>query len=367
MAQQTLKGGLFLPSPAYLAISTTPSFTASVIDAADEGVAFVLRIPKTGNVAKVLWTTRTTTTGATLNLRGETLDETVNPAIPSGTLYHANFTASPVIVNTDDNVAVLSTLAAAVAVTRGDKIAIILKQPNTSFGNMQIGSFGDDLPDFPYTLLNTGVSPAISWAAVAGAPVIGLEYDDGTYEVIDGCYPFHALTTTTFNNSSTPDEIGGRFQVPVPCRLTAWWGWLDADGDYNVNVYDSDGATKIAGTPYAVDKDTRRGSAANIVYHRFTSTANLLANTYYRLVIEPSSATNLSLYDFTSNTAAALDAFDGGQLFHLTSAKNPTQESDWTNTLTRRPFLGVKLDGFSDGVSTGGVAKFAGDGGGFAA
>lgn len=311
----------------------------------------MIRIPKTGNVSKILWATRTVTTGATITVRGETWTETTTPSQPSGTLYHANFTGTSVIADTDDNIAVLTSLTAAVAVTRGDKIAIIIKQPAASFGNMNLASFSDDAQDFPYLLLNTGVSPTISWAAVAQSPVLGLEYDDGSYEPISGCYPFHVITSTAFANSSTPDEIGLRFKLTFPCQVARWWAWLDADGDFNVNLYDSDGATKIAGGSFSCDKDSRRTTGPEIQMMPFLSTVNLLANTFYRLVIEPSSATTLTIYDFTVNTAAAMDAHDGGQNFHLTSAKNPAAEGDWTNTTTRRPFMGIGIKGFDDGAS----------------
>ncbi len=360
MTIQTFPGVMWLPSPKANALSGAPSFTTSslVIDAADESAAFMVRVPKTGSISKVLWATRTVTTGATITVRGETWDETTSPAQPSNTLYHANFTGTSVIASSDDNVAVLTSLSAAVSVTQGDKLAIVIKNPNTSFANMQIAAFGDDVGDFPYCMLNTGVSPAFSWASINNcAPVLGLEYNDGSYEPIPGCYPCHAFTATTFANSSTPDEIGLRFKLPFPFRLAGWWAWLDADGDFNVNLYDSDGVTKRAGTPFAVDKDSRRAAAQDIQLHQFASTFDCLANTFYRLVIEPSSATNLTINDFTVNAAAAMDAMDGGQNFHLTSAKNPAAEGDWTNTTTRRPFMGIGIKGLDDatGSSAGGL------------
>lgn len=359
MATQEIPGCLWIPSPKFNNLSTVPSFTTTTfqIDAADEGAAFMLRIPKTGNISKVLWGTRNVTNGSTITVRGETWDETTTQSQPSGTLFHANFTGTSVIANADDNIPVLTTLSAAVAVTRGDKIALVIKQPNTSFGNLTIAAFSDDAQNFPYSLLNTGVSPAVSWSVASlCTPCIAFEYDDGSYAWIPSIYPFHAITTTAFANSSTPDEIGLRFKLPFPARISHWWAWVLPAGNFNVNLYDSDGATKIAGGAFAVDKDScRTSSAAELHLLPFTSTADLTANTYYRMVIEPSTTTNVSLYDFTVNTAAVMDAFEGGQNFHLTSAKNPAAEGDWTNTTTRRPFMGIGLSGFSDGAGAGGM------------
>jgi hypothetical protein len=356
MATQTFPGSMYCPSGIYLVQSGPPSFTSTtaVIDAIDEGVAAMIRIPKTGNVTKVLWATRTVTSGATITVRGETWDESAVPAIPSTTLYHANFTGTTVVANGDDNVAILTTLAGSVAVTAGDKLALIIKQPGSSAGNMQIASFQDDISVFPYLLLNTGTSPAISWAALTTAPAIALEYDDGSYGYIPGCYPMNAITATAVDNSDTPDEYGLRFKFPFPTRVNSCWVWLDGDGDFNINLYDSDGATKLLGGSFAVDKDARRADTQSVYRFSFPTTADLLADTYYRLVIEPSTTTPLNFYDFTVNTAAVMDAHEGGQNFHLTTAKDPTQDSDWTNVTTRRPFMGVGFSGFSDGVASGG-------------
>lgn len=354
MALQSLKGGVFIPAPDMFQWSGAPSFNNSPIDAADEGVAAILAIPKTGNVLKILFSTRTVTTGATVTGRIETLDAAVTPATPSGTLYHANATGTLVVNSTDDNIGLTISFASAAPVTKGDKVAVIVKNPLVSFGNIQIADFADDVTNFPYKMLNTGISPLISWAVIARAPIVGLEYDDGSYEHIHGCWPITTITTTTYNNTSTPDEIGIRFQVAFPCRASGMWAYMDPDGDFNVNLYDSDGVTKIASTSYAVDKDVSGTTTAGYHFFKFATTANLTKDTYYRLVIEPSSATSLSLYDFTVLTAAVMDAFDGGQLVHLTSAKDPTGEGSWTNTTTRRPWMGLEIDAFDDAV--GGAA-----------
>jgi hypothetical protein len=196
------------------------------------------------------------------------------------------------------------------------------------------------------------VSPTVSWTAQLRNPILALEYDDGSYSYIPFVFP-HIPGLVNVNNTSTPDEIGLRFKLPFPARLSGCWLNLDADGDYNINVYDSDGATKICGTPLAIDKDLRLGTSGGFVWHRFTSTANLVKDTYYRIVFEPSSATNIQLYYFDFPSASAMDQTEGGQEFHYTAAKDPDAEGDWTQTLTRRPHMGLYMDAFDDGVGGG--------------
>lgn len=340
-------------TPTFKNVSAAPGMgTLGLIDAADEGLATILRAPRTGSIAKVLWATRQVTTGATISVRLETVDESANPARPSGTLFASGASGVSAIADTDDNVAVVTTLTTPCSVTLGDKLAVIVKQPTSAPGVMQVAVFSDDVSEFPYLLLNTGVSPATSWSAInSAAPMIGLEYSDGAYSWIPGCWPFYAVNSNVYNGGSTPDRIGLRFKFPFPVRVGGWWAWADLDGDFQATLYDSDGVTPLASTPFSVDKDTRLDTGAGVVIYPFASTADLARDTFYRLVLTPTTTTSLTLYDFQTQSTAALDAFPGGQNLHYTSAKNPATESDWTNVTTRRPFLGPLVCGFDDGLS----------------
>jgi hypothetical protein len=73
---------------------------------------------------------------------------------------------------------------------------------------------------------------------------------------------------------------------------------------------------------------------------------------YYRIVIKPTTGTNVTIYDYDVETAAIMDAAPGGQDFHYTSANTvtPSGEGDWTNTVTKRPFLNIIIDGLHDGL-----------------
>jgi len=61
--------------------------------------------------------------------------------------------------------------------------------------------------------------------------------------------------------------------------------------------------------------------------------------------------------DWNLPSLAAMDAHAGGRLFHLTTAKDPTGDGDWTNYNSgtfRKFFGGLVLDGFDDGAGSGG-------------
>ena len=69
-AIQTFRAGMSFPSIPNQ-ISTSPGFTTTqlLIDGASEKAANIFRVSKTGTVNKILWATRTVTTGATLDVR----------------------------------------------------------------------------------------------------------------------------------------------------------------------------------------------------------------------------------------------------------------------------------------------------------
>lgn len=350
MALQSIPGGLWLPRPLlgsqFLAFATT-----LVLDAADEKAGFLIHAPRTGNVRKIRWRTGTVTTGATLDVRLETIDAATG--FPSGTLFGTNTNASQVVASTDDNTTFLTQLTADAAVTQGDLLGVAIVNPSASPGNMVISAVRWDQPmtagDFPQCALFTA-----SWATVGNiAPVVALEYDDGSYAYVEWCHPVTAINSVTFANSSTPDVRGLRFKVPFPCKASRFWVYADADGDFDVKLLDSDGVTALA--TVSVDKDVPGAATAAGQYFRpFPADITLVKDTFYRLVIEPTSATSLTVYDVDVPTAAVMDALEGGQNWHYTSAKDPANEASWTQVLTKRPFMGVKFSAFDDGVGGGG-------------
>ena len=356
MAIATAKSRLYLP-PAPVGYTTTPTFTttALVIDAINETAGFIVEAPKTGNIRKVLWGTRVVTTGATVDVRLETIDRTGTPAINSGTLWGTTTNGSQVVADGDDNATFLTQLTADAAVTQGDPIAVIIKNPGASAGTMQIAGLGDDSDmRYPYTL-NNG-------AASTGAPIVGFEYSDGTYEPIDGAYPIAGtITTHTYGSGSTPDTIGFRYQLPYPHRVRGFWAWADFDGDATARLvtsaYHQANATGILASK-SINNEDRMTTTAGIHKFMFPTSVEQAASTNYRLIVEPG-ATTIALYDFSMLSLASMDAWLGDE-FHLTTAKDPTQDSDWTNYNSgtfRMLFGGLILDGFDDGAGGGSVSR----------
>jgi len=342
---KTLKTGLVIPeAPLIMNSNPNRSTTQMLIDAAGEKAGWVLRAPKTGNIRKVGFGLYTVTTGATVDVRIETVD--TSTGFPTGTLWGTNTNASQVILDTDDFKWFTTQLTGDAAVTRNDLIAVVIVNPQTSYGTMIIPIFSDEESQFPYS-----VWYQTSWGKYNG-PIMALEYSDGSYEGIPGIWPMKAASTVTFNSGSATKLRGLRFKLPFPARITGveFHTLAVAGADFTVQLYGSDGSTLLGSV--AQDGDlNRNGSSAFPSRLLFDSPVEVAKDVYYRIVIKPTTGTNVTIYDYDVETAAIMDAAPGGQNFHYTSANTatPAGESDWTNTLTKRPFLNIIIDGLPDG------------------
>lgn len=342
MAIQTIRGPLYYPVPP-TAHAGAPSFSTSqfLIDAASEEADLVFLAPKTGNIRKIVWATRTVTTGATLDIRMET----VLSGARSGSLVVTNANGAQIVADANDNVVFTTQLTADCPVTKGTAYAAVILNPAASFGNMQIAGFLDEERHYPRSRLN-GTN-------VAQCLCVAFEYDDGTYAAVDGIWPVSTLVTTTFGSGTNPNHRALRFQVPFKCRVSGALVWCDPNNDWTLKLFDSDAAVVLASTAVTAINTSQN---AGLMYVPFATSQSLLINTNYRIAVVPDGAGTVPLYEFTVETAAELDAFSGGQNCHLSTCNGaPANEAAWTQTLTQRPFIFLVIDGLDDGVSAGGA------------
>lgn len=339
MALQTIPGGLWIPQRTSLDV---PFLANMVIDAADEKIAFIFKIGKTGTISKVGFKTGSVTTGATFDVRLETVDLTTGD--PTGTLLATNSNGSLVVADADDFLWLTASLTTAVAVTRGDLVAVVIVNPSGSPGNMQIMAVAYGQNRFPYSDLFT-----TSWTKQGDNrnPNCALEYDDGTYALHTGVYPIKLTPTDTYNSASSPDERGLIFQFPFPVQIAGVFMIMDLDGDADIVLYDSDGSTVLE--TISLDKDVRELTTIGGWNFPFDNTNELSANTNYRVALKPTTTTNIGLATLETDTAAIMDSFEGGQNFHYTSR---TDAGAWTETTTKRPVIGLLLDGFDDSIAS---------------
>jgi len=355
MALQSFGG--FVPWPQTgTDIGTTPNYTTTqyTIDAAGEKAAAIFRVPKTGTISAVTFRTATVTTGDTVDVRLETVD--LSTGFPSGSLFGTNTNASQVIGSGDDNTMFTTTLTAGASVTVGDLIACVIVNGGGG-GSMQIVGFtANSAIDFPFGALYTG-----SWAGVIATPIMaGMQYNDSSYSYIPNIPVAETITQTAYSSSTNPNHRALQFQVTVPCRVSGFWAAFDCDNDTDVLLVDDnwDGTNGDALARTSIDKDVRRSTVIGSHIMPFPNTVTLTANTIYRLVLKPTTTSNIIMGAFTVASAAQLDQAGANQNCYLSTANNPNDSTDWTPTTTTRPLMGILIDQFDDGTSVGGTGVY---------
>jgi hypothetical protein len=314
---------------------TTITYASMLIDAAGEKAAYIVAAPKAGTIDRVCFRTVAVTTSDTLDVRVESLDANGDP---SGTLLGANSNGSQagLAANTWYEV----TLTTPVAVSRGDRFAVVIVQG--AVGNLAIARLSSGFAGAPYSDLYTG-----SWAKSSNASIGAVRYNDGSYAQIGGLMPFDTQANSNYNSGSTPDEKGNKITIPFACKVSGAWMLGSAQsGDFTILLRDS-GGTLLASK--AIDGDAHQGSSA--VYERYPldTEVTLAAGDVVRLTKRPDSASNTSVCEFTcpSGLSAALP---GGGAMVYTSR---TDAGAWTDTADKVAAIGLILSALSD--NTGGA------------
>lgn len=345
----------WVPAMDYM-VSGSSAFIGTLIDAASEKAGFVFMANESKNIHKIGFRTGTVTTGATIDVRIETVDTTTG--FPTGTLWAAN-TNNPatVILSTDDNLWFTVTLVADATLTSGTRFAVVIENPVLLFGNMNIISFVSATERSRYGTAGENYSLAYtsSWSKGNATCPIYIEYSDGTAaQFTTGMAPSAITGSQTVESDTSPDELGNKFQLPYAATVYgAYVTVMDTinESETDVVLYDSDGTTAL-GTA-TINEDCLANSAGTlpVIYVRFSSTISLLADTYYRLVFKPQTANN-NQYKygiFTFDSTSVMDAMPLGQYCHQTER---TDAGAWTDTTTNRVMsLGLILEQTEGGAA----------------
>lgn len=351
--------GLWIPQcPAGLEMAFPSTLT---IDASGEKVAWIFRAPKTGDLAKVRFRTGTVTVGDTLKVSFQDLNTATGQADEVVDQFR-----TVVVGDGDDNTAFLTGLITSDgtdtgtkrAITKGDLVALVIEFNSFVAGNLQIATTSY-LANYVFILGPNYLShKTAAWAKQGSrGSAFGIEYSDGSYYHIPDSFPITALTSDAINTGTTPDEIGMKFQFPGPVKVDGAWTTMSQNGaaDISLVLYDSDGTTELASNTIDEDVTVIPGSVS-IAWASFAE-QSLVAATNYRLVIKPTTANSVNVQGITVAAAGVLDQLDGGQNFHRTERTNA---GAWTDTTTKRPFMGLRLSAIDDGAGVRVGSMFVG-------
>ena len=327
------------------------------LDAAGEYVAYVFMARQAMTISHVGWRTGTVTGTCTADTRIETV---AADGTPSGTLWATNTNiVSGTLVATTWTLHAL-TASASIAAGQLFAIKILVSSLGTLFvvtntSNMNGTNVQSNLP---YHVTNTS-GAAVKSRIVNVCKSLALGSSTTSFYSLPQMAPATAVTVSAFNNTNSAAR-GLRFQVPVKCRCVGIRTWASTSvGDFNIVLY-NDAGTELSSSSTTLDGDHTAAVANAYIAAFFDSPVTLDANTWYRAVVEPSSATNTTLAFITLPGADYRSAWPHGTNAHYTTRAS----GSWTDSATDQlPVIELLLDQFDDGTGTGAGLKIAGRGG----
>jgi hypothetical protein len=330
------------PSPS----SGAPTFAlSSNLAVAGYKAANIMEVSKAGDISKIRIRTGTLANASNIyTVSVQTVDLTTGN--PSGTLWSAN-TQKTGVTGFAANSSYTITLDAVATVAAGDLIAIVIEITTFAGNNtMTLGTSDNGVGD---TYIPAVLNFTTIWARGSATCGFGVEYSDGSFADGPFMYPLAAINTISLTTSSTPRMIGNKVNIPITSRCVGVWAYADADADFKVTLFDSNGST-VLGT-ITTDKDIPAAIGTPGTYLLYFSSAiTLNANTNYYLMIEGLGAT-VNVYDYEGFSENARKALPGGTLFSkvTTTTNAPTSTSDYTDEVTKQAQIGLILDGFDAG------------------
>lgn len=319
------------------------SLRSVTLDADGELCGGVIEIPEDGNITKIGFRTGTVTVSDALKISLQTVDE--DTGRPTGNLIHAD--AYGVQASVASNTTYWVSTQNPVAVTRGDIVAPVVEFNSYVAGNLQmLVVFGwHTYSLFPYIFSYTG----LTWSLQARYSNFGLEYDDDIIEPVNGAFPALSVGSPSWDANDDPDRRGLRFSVPYNCRISGVYVLIDLDGDTDIELYDNDGVTLLE--TISLDSNVRGVTSRTILLKSFVTPIELIKNTFYRIILHPTTGTDITLGTFIvtdDGASEAMNALNGGVNFHYTTCHgSPVNEASWTQTATRRPLIGLMIDQLS--------------------
>ncbi len=327
------------------------SIQTSLLDATGERTAVIFQAPKTGTIKGFGFRLGAVTTGKTLKISHENVVSGICDDVSD-----ESFTVA--VADTDDNTWKEGEWATGRSVTKGEPVAVVIEWNNDADpGNLEICYWGSA----PGAARNLGMFSKVrhchrtggNWGAASnGFPIAAIKYSDGTYPLAYGVWPIKDAATFNFpsGGSSSPDEIGFKFQVPFACKVGGvWWVGPSSGGNPgNIRLYD--GASNVLGGGDAYPEGNTGSGAASVQHLRFADVV-LDKDTDYRLAWESTStfAHQLPPYEITVNASAMREMFEMGLKMVKTSRTNGGAWTDDPTNTTIIGGMGLIITALADG------------------
>lgn len=322
---------------------TVGNVGSGAVDAAGEYIALVFAARQAMTISHVGFMTGTVAGAATADVRIETVGAT---GLPSGSLWAANTNIVTGALTT--NTWTLVALTAAASIAAGDVVAVkIARDTGTSFVTRAVNNWNPMGQGLPYLAINQSGSAAKGAFAGGGTTSIVVGSGATSFYSINNAIPFASVANNAFNNTNGARR-GIRFQVPFICRAVGIRNYDNANaGDRNVAIFD-DAGSELNSSSKAYDGDHAAIANTSVQDYMFDNPVTLSPGTWYRAVIEPSSATNCNISTITLPSADYRSATPGGVNQHYTTFASAAWSDTATDTIA---LMDILIDQLDDGLS----------------
>ena len=354
MALVTLPVPLLWPSPTELPFS---SATMDIVDGASESAGLVFKAPATGSLTDIGFGVNTVTTGATVDVRLETVSLANGNGNPTGTLFGATTNASKVIAGTDDNKWLTATLTAAASVTIGNDMAIQIVNPATSFGNIQFFGMIPVMQSRAHQYTDAFLNAVWVKRTRGGSYAVKIS---GVWYNVGGYAPWCETPWVTITTGAL--EAGNKIVVPFDCQIDGFeagsnnWSGNDSVG----TLYSSDGTT-VLGQSATYDKDVKSGTGWDTQKFSFAPVTMNAGDTVYACVSTAGASILLGTVQTNANANMTGLVSGDGNIYKV--ARAAVGSGAFTETNTDRLSIMLCLNQIDNGAGGGGGMRLAGHGG----
>jgi hypothetical protein len=297
---------------------------------------------------------------------------TGSPARPDGTMdVKKTLTGgTDTITASAENTATMST--GTKTISHGDLIAIVLRM--TARGgadSVTVGyaawSFGSYAIDRPLVATTTDFS---TWSArVGGNPCAYIQFDDGTFGILDYHAPFWpgCVSSGSFSaaDSNNPDENGLIFQVPWACKIDALFCVMDAsigvNSDCDLKLYsDPTGTPTLITSASLLGENSMTGGNSGFITVQLASEVQLSASTDYCLSVKATSSSAVSLSQTVLMSTNLFNFLPGGTTLKKATRNDSTGAFTPESPAVTLPILGVRISQLHDSSTGGGGGHIIG-------
>jgi hypothetical protein len=330
MAFVDLPGGCEWPYIHPLFFNANNIGLSTTLDAAADWMAFLIHVPKTGTLNNIWFRQTQQTSIQDLHISFQNVN---NAGDPDGTVDEFrvvtpvggdlnNYVSSGIISSDGTDVGTKR------SVTKGDKLAIVFKF-NSTAGDIDILSGHNKTSGSEtYPAVKFSTNSGSTWSDVFRFPTFMLEYVTDGIVYVPGVWPSDAITDQSVSSTSSPDEIGIKFQVKADVKVS---GVILGGARNAVEIEIEDGSkVNVAGPVTNIDNtDATTGAKRQVM---FASAVTLSADTDYYLLFRPTTTSSNILRYMGLQSATHRAAFPFGT---TQSWNTRTDDGTWTENTDR--------------------------------